>query len=200
MATATVASDLAKLLSDGETTIIKGWLQALQRAGDARISTQEVESQARDLLRLQAAKQPTETSLAAGLADLARRDGKPREGLRLLREARAWKGAVDGVDWRLAQIRCAQAADSPENGARALEEAGRGLERLPADAQRRVFQALVAALRQRLGDDGLIPHQDRVDVRRVEGERRRAAHHLLGPEVASHHIERDADRPRHRWT
>jgi rsbT co-antagonist protein RsbR len=51
MATATVASDLAKLLSEGEAAIIKGWLNALQRTGDARISTQEVESQARDLLR-----------------------------------------------------------------------------------------------------------------------------------------------------
>ena len=51
MATATVASDLAKLLADGENTIIKGWLMALQKTGDARISTQEVESQARDLLR-----------------------------------------------------------------------------------------------------------------------------------------------------
>jgi len=51
MATATVASDLAKLLADGENTIIKGWLTALQKTGDGRISTQEVESQARDLLR-----------------------------------------------------------------------------------------------------------------------------------------------------
>jgi tetratricopeptide (TPR) repeat protein len=105
--------------------------------------------QARDLLHSQAAQRPTEVALAAGLADLARRDGKPRAGLRLLRGARARKGAVDGADWRLAQIRCVQAADSLEDGARALEEAGRGLERLSADAQRRVFQALVAALRQR---------------------------------------------------
>ena len=51
MATATVASDLAKLLADGENTIIKGWLDGLQRNGDARISAQEVESQARDTLR-----------------------------------------------------------------------------------------------------------------------------------------------------
>ena len=51
MATATVASDLAKLLADGENTIIKGWLDSLQRNSDARISAQEVESQARDLLR-----------------------------------------------------------------------------------------------------------------------------------------------------
>ena len=51
MATATVASDLAKHLADGEDTIIKGWLTALQKTGDGRISTQEVESQARDLLR-----------------------------------------------------------------------------------------------------------------------------------------------------
>jgi rsbT co-antagonist protein RsbR len=51
MATATVASDLAKLLADGENTIIKGWLESLQRNSDARISAQEVEAQARDLLR-----------------------------------------------------------------------------------------------------------------------------------------------------
>ncbi|MFI5029832.1 MAG: STAS domain-containing protein [Reyranellales bacterium] len=51
MATATVASDLAKLLADGENTILKGWLDSLQRNGDARISAQEVESQARDMLR-----------------------------------------------------------------------------------------------------------------------------------------------------
>ena len=51
MATATVASDLAKLLADGENTIMKGWLESLQRNSDARISTQEIESQARDLLR-----------------------------------------------------------------------------------------------------------------------------------------------------
>ena len=38
MATATVASDLAKLLADGENTIIKGWLESLQRSSDARIS------------------------------------------------------------------------------------------------------------------------------------------------------------------
>ena len=51
MATATVASDLAKLLADGENTIIKGWIESLQRNSDARISAQEVEAQARDLLR-----------------------------------------------------------------------------------------------------------------------------------------------------
>ena len=51
MATATVASDLAKLLADGENTIIKGWMESLQRNSDARISAQEVEAQARDLLR-----------------------------------------------------------------------------------------------------------------------------------------------------
>jgi tetratricopeptide (TPR) repeat protein len=110
---------------------------------------QERAGQARDLLRLEAAKRPAETALAAGLADLAQRDGKPREGLRLLAAARARPGSVDSADWRLAQIRCVQAADSLEDAARALEEAGRGLERLPSDAQRRVFQALVAALRQR---------------------------------------------------
>jgi rsbT co-antagonist protein RsbR len=65
MATATVASDLAKLLSDGETTIIKGWLAALQRTGDGRISTQEVEGQARDLLRALTQAVPT-----AGVTDI----------------------------------------------------------------------------------------------------------------------------------
>jgi rsbT co-antagonist protein RsbR len=42
---------LVRLLADAGDTIIKGWLLALQRTGDARISTQEIESQARDLLR-----------------------------------------------------------------------------------------------------------------------------------------------------
>ena len=42
---------LVRLLADGGNTIIKGWLLAWQRTGDARISTQEIESQARDLLR-----------------------------------------------------------------------------------------------------------------------------------------------------
>ncbi|HEY2871474.1 MAG TPA: STAS domain-containing protein [Reyranella sp.] len=65
MATATVASDLAKLLSDGETAIIKGWLEALQRNGDTRISTQEVESQARDMLRAL-----TQAVPAAGVTDI----------------------------------------------------------------------------------------------------------------------------------
>jgi rsbT co-antagonist protein RsbR len=51
MATANVASDLAKLLTDGESIIIKGWLDSLRRSSDARISAQEVEMQARDLLR-----------------------------------------------------------------------------------------------------------------------------------------------------
>src|SRR6478735_3420325 len=50
MATANVALDLAKLLTDSESTIIKGWLDSLQRGSDARISAQEVEAQARDLL------------------------------------------------------------------------------------------------------------------------------------------------------
>jgi rsbT co-antagonist protein RsbR len=65
MATATVASDLAKLLRDGETIIIKGWLDSLQRNGDARISIQEVESQARDLLRALTSAVP-----AGGVSDV----------------------------------------------------------------------------------------------------------------------------------
>jgi rsbT co-antagonist protein RsbR len=51
MAIATVASDLAKLLTDSQSHILNGWLQTLQRSSDARISAQEAESQARDLLR-----------------------------------------------------------------------------------------------------------------------------------------------------
>ena len=117
------------------------WAEVLVGQGHTR--------EAGDLLRSQAAEHPAETALAAGLADLARRDGDPREGLRLLAEARARPGAVDGADWRLAQIRCVLAAGTFAEAGHALEEAGRGMERLPADTQRRVFQALVAALRQR---------------------------------------------------
>jgi rsbT co-antagonist protein RsbR len=65
MATATVASDLAKLLSEGENTTIKGWLDSLQRNSDTRISVQEVESQARDLLRMLA-----RAVAAGGLTDI----------------------------------------------------------------------------------------------------------------------------------
>ena len=107
-------------------------------------------SQARDLLRLQAAQRPLETALAAGLADLTLREGNPYTALALLSEVRGRPGAVDGADWRLIQVRCVLAAGpSFGGGARALEEAGRGLERLPAGEQRRVCLALVASLRDR---------------------------------------------------
>ncbi len=51
MATTTVTSDVTKLLQRGEEGILKGWLQALSQNADARISVQEVESQAREFLR-----------------------------------------------------------------------------------------------------------------------------------------------------
>lgn len=51
MATANGVSDLANLLADGEDTIIQGWLTNLQDRSDSRISTQELEAQARELLR-----------------------------------------------------------------------------------------------------------------------------------------------------
>jgi hypothetical protein len=60
---------LVRLLADGGNTIIKGWLLALQRTGDARISTQEIESQARDLLRASRGRfRPAEVSDVEGPA------------------------------------------------------------------------------------------------------------------------------------
>src|SRR5215475_9775814 len=88
MATATAASDLAKLLSDGETTIIKGWLAALQKSGDARISTQEVESQARDLLRAL-----TQAVQAGGVTDV---DGPAFQEVRDILEGFSRSRALQG--------------------------------------------------------------------------------------------------------
>jgi rsbT co-antagonist protein RsbR len=50
MTTATIASDVARLFAEGEDTIIQAWLKSLQGVGDTRISSQELESQARELL------------------------------------------------------------------------------------------------------------------------------------------------------
>lgn len=51
MTNADVTSALVRLLSEGEQAIIAHWLRILERGKDTRISTQELEGQARDLLR-----------------------------------------------------------------------------------------------------------------------------------------------------
>ena len=43
MATANVTSELTRLLSEGEETIIRGWLKAMRAGSDTRISDQEAE-------------------------------------------------------------------------------------------------------------------------------------------------------------
>jgi rsbT co-antagonist protein RsbR len=79
---------LVRLLADGEDTIIKGWLLALQRTGDARISTQEIESQARDLLRALTRAVP-----AGGVSDV---DGPAFQEVRDILEGFARTRALQG--------------------------------------------------------------------------------------------------------
>jgi rsbT co-antagonist protein RsbR len=51
MANVAVTADVTRLLQKSEDAIIAGWLKALADNGDARISVQEVEGQAREFLR-----------------------------------------------------------------------------------------------------------------------------------------------------
>jgi len=80
---------LVRLLADGEDTIIKGWLLALQRTGDARISTQEIESQARDLLRALTRAVP-----AGGVSDV---DGPAFQEVRDILEGFSRTRALQGL-------------------------------------------------------------------------------------------------------
>ena len=106
--------------------------------------------EARALLEREAKGHPRRLELTAALADLAVRRGEYGAALRLLAAARRSAPGADGVEWRLAQVRCVRAAPPTLAGAEtALEEAARAAERLPPADQGRLFHALVGALQQR---------------------------------------------------